>query len=147
MFCSLSCCVLWLMARIVTAVLLATEPDNANVYTPLLMKCVRECVCYHGEVLFSIGWHQFVLDGVVSGHSVTVAKVACFVYVCVCVRDRDSGVNRAASRVEDPAKDLTKIKRSFISKLDFFFFLCVDFVPFGRSQASCFSWGSIFMLS
>lgn len=44
--------------------------------------------------------------------------------VCVCVRDRDSGVNRAASRVEDPAKDSTKIKRSFISKLDFFFF-CV----------------------
>lgn len=43
------------MARIVTAVLLATEPDNANIYTPLLMKCVRECVCYHGEVLFSIG--------------------------------------------------------------------------------------------
>lgn len=146
MFCSLSCCVLWLMARIVTAVLLATEPDNANVYTPLLMKCVRECVCYHGEVLFSIGWHQFVLDGVVCGHSVTVAKVACFVCVCVCVRDRDIGVNRAASRVEDAAKDSTKIKRSFISKLDFFFF-CVDFVPFGRSQASCFSWGSIFMLS
>lgn len=48
-----------------------------------------------------------------SVHSVTVAKVVCF--VCVYVRDRDSGVNRAASRVEDPAKDSTKI-----SKLDFF---------------------------
>lgn len=67
--------------------LLATEPRDANIYTPLLMKCVRVCVLAQREVPFSIEWHQFVLDAVMSVHSVTVAMVICFVYVCVCEGD------------------------------------------------------------
>lgn len=49
--------------------------ESTDVYTQLLMKSV--CVCSQRVMFVSIGWHQFVLNLVVSVNPVIVAEDVC----------------------------------------------------------------------